>query len=59
MDAREVRDQQGGERLAVIRRRAADARLRRAIREALASRPAGPDLPDERAPLRVVKGGRQ
>ena len=69
MDFQEARDRRdalapgrGGERRVAIHRRAVDARLRRAIREALArQRPAAPvesEAEQEKARLRVVRGAR-
>jgi hypothetical protein len=67
MDFQEARDRrdalapgQGGERRVAMHRRAADARLRRAIREALARQRTADSLDpeQEKAPLRVVRGAR-
>ena len=69
MDFQEARDRrdalapgQGGERRVAMHRRAADARLRRAIREALARQRTTDSLESdpeqEKARLRVVRGAR-
>jgi hypothetical protein len=65
MDFQEARDRRrslppepGGDRQAVVRKRAADARLRRAIRDALArqrsTQEPEPDSEPSHPPLRVV-----
>ena len=67
MDFQEARDRrdalapgQGAERRVAMHRRAADARLRRAIREALARQRTTDSLDpeQEKARLRVVRGAR-
>ena len=68
MDFQEARDRRdalapgrGGDRRVAMHRRAADARLRRAIREALARQRPAPDdgeAGQEKARLHVVRGAR-